>query len=173
MDLIDMSLGNYHIYIVMTVVDNFSGFIWTRRILQRNGATTVNVLQNIINTAPPQGSGGTAPRLLQSDRGGEFANAPMTNFCAANNITQILTKSYSPASNGKVERKNREIRKKIKAGFIRQNLNNWNAQMLDQYTQNINRQVDLRSNFRPIDLYETGHAPPPGNTPPPPVQLTN
>ena len=172
MDLIDMSLGNYHIYI-LTVVDNFSGFIWTRRILQKNGVTTVNALQDILDTDYPQGSSGTAPRLLQSDRGPEFNNVTVRNFCAENNTTQILTKSYSPSSNGKVERKNREIRKKIKAGFIRQNANTWNAASLDQYTQNINRQVDSRSKFRPIDLYETNYTPPAAETPPPPVPLTN
>jgi len=83
-----------------------------------------------------------------------------------NNITLIYSKSYSPSSNGKIERKNREIRKKIKAGFIRQNRNYWNDTMLDDYTQNINRQVDGRSKFRAIDLYTVGYNPPVGNIQP-------
>ena len=44
----------------------------------------------------------------------------MTAFCNNHNIQQILSSSHHPSANGKVERKNREIRKKIKAGFIRQ-----------------------------------------------------
>jgi hypothetical protein len=32
--------------------------------------------------------------------------------------------------------------------------------MLNDYTQNINRQVDGRSKFRPIDLYTVGYNPP-------------
>ena len=40
-------------------------------------------------------------------------------YCNNNNIQQILSSSHHPSANGKVERKNREIRKKIKAGFIR------------------------------------------------------
>jgi len=159
MDLIDMSLGNTHRYI-LSVVDNFSGFLWTRRINNRNRFTILNNLQNIIDTSYPRGSSETYPRLIQADKGGEFHNNDLRNFCENNNITLIFSKSYSPSSNGKIERKNREIRKKIKAGFIRQNRNYWNANMLNDYTQNINRQVDGRSKFRPIDLYTVGYNPP-------------
>ena len=57
----------------------------------------------------------------------------MTAFCNNNNIQQ--SSSHHPSANGKVERKNREIRKKIKAGFIRQNSNTWNVSMLRDYTK--------------------------------------
>ena len=159
MDLISMTVGNTNRYI-FTVVDNFSGFLWTRRITNRTAQTIVNNLQSIVSSNLPRGSGGTAPRLLQCDQGPEFNNQNMFNFCNANNIKLILSKSYSPAANGKIERKNREDRKKIKAGFIRQNRNLWNATMLNYYTQNINSQVDLRSRFRPVDLYQPGYNPP-------------
>jgi len=130
MDLISMVVGNTNRFI-FTVVDNFSGFLWTRRITNRRAQTIVNNLQDIVASAVPRGSGGTYPRLLQCDQGPEFNNQNMFNFCNANNIRLILSKSYSPAANGKIERKNREVRKKIKAGFIRQNANDWNATSLN------------------------------------------
>jgi hypothetical protein len=77
----------------------------------------------------------------------------MTAFCNNNNIQQILSSSHHPSANGKVERKNREIRKKIKAGFIRQNSNNWNVSMLRDYTKNINNQVNAKKKIRAIHLY--------------------
>ena len=104
MDLIDMSIGVIHRYI-LSVVDNFSGFLWTRRLLNRTAQTIVNTLQEIINANYPNGSNGTYPRLLQSDNGGEFSNALMTAFCNNNNIQQILSLSHHPSANGKVERK--------------------------------------------------------------------
>jgi transposase InsO family protein len=122
MDLINMSIGNTYRY-SLSVVDNFSGFLWTRRITNRNRFTILNNLQNIIDTPYPRGSSGTYPRLIQADKGGEFHNNDLRNFCVNNNITLIFSKSYLPSSNGKIERKSREIRKKIKAGFIRQNRN--------------------------------------------------
>jgi hypothetical protein len=59
----------------------------------------------------------------------------MIAFCNDNNIQQILSPSHHPSANGKVERKNREIRQKIKAGFIRQNSNNCNVSKLRDYTK--------------------------------------
>ena len=65
MDLIDMSVGNNHTYI-FSLVDNFSGFLWNRKLLN------INDLNNIVETNYPNESNGTYPRLLQSDNGGEF-----------------------------------------------------------------------------------------------------
>tara|TARA_R110000824_G_scaffold70899_3_gene181711 strand:+ start:1269 stop:2708 length:1440 start_codon:yes stop_codon:yes gene_type:complete len=172
MDLIDMSIGVIHRYI-LSVVDNFSGFLWTRRLLNRTAQTIVNTLQEIINANYPNGSNGTYPRLLQSDNGGEFSNALMTAFCNNNNIQQILSLSHHPSANGKVERKNREIRKKIKAGFIRQNANNWNATMLKDYTKNINNQVNAKTKLRAIDLYSVGFNQQPAGLPVNPVLNNN
>ena len=150
MDLIDMSVGASRRYI-LSVVDNFSGFLWTRKILNRTAQIIVNKLQEIVNSNYPNGSNGTYPRLLQSDNGGEFSNALMSAFCNNNNIQQILSLSHHPSANGKVERKNREIRKKIKAGFIRQNDNEWNESMLRDYTKNINNQVNAKTKLITMD----------------------
>ena len=104
MDLIDMSVGNSHTYI-FSLVDNFSGFLWTRKLLNRTGQTIINNLNNIVATNYPNESNGTYPRLLQSDNRGEFSNALMTAFCNNHNIQQILSSSHHPSANGKVERK--------------------------------------------------------------------
>ena len=89
MDLIDMSVGNNHTYI-FSLVDNFSGFLWTRKLLNRTGQTIINNLDNIVETNYPNGSNGTYPRLLQSDNAGEFSNALMTAFCNNHNIQHIF-----------------------------------------------------------------------------------
>ena len=172
MDLIDMSVGASRRYI-LSVVDNFSGFLWTRKILNRTAQIIVNKLQEIVNSNYPNGSNGTYPRLLQSDNGGEFSNALMSAFCNNNNIQQILSLSHHPSANGKVERKNREIRKKIKAGFIRQNKNEWNESMLRDYTKNINNQVNAKTKLRAIDLYSVGFNQQPAALPVNPVLNNN
>jgi outer membrane receptor for Fe3+-dicitrate len=83
--------------------------------------------------------------------GAKFSNALMTAFCNNNNIQQTLSSSHHPSANSKVERKNREIRKKIKAGFIRKNSNTWNVSMLRDHTKNINNQVNAKTKLRAID----------------------
>ena len=171
MDLIDMSVGNNHTYI-FSLVDNFSGFLWTRKLLNRTGQTIINNLDNIVETNYPNISNGTYPRLLQIDNGGECSNALMTAFCNNNNIQQILSSSHHPSANGKVERKYREIRKN-KSRFYKTNSNTWNVSMLRDYTKNINNQVNAKTKLRAIDLYSNGYTQQPVNLPNNPVLNNN
>jgi transposase InsO family protein len=102
MDLIDMSVGNTHKNI-FSVVDNFSVFLWIRKLFNRTAQIILNNLNNIVEPNYPNGSNGTYSRLIQSDNGGEFLNALMTAFCNNKNIQQILSSSHHPSANGKVE----------------------------------------------------------------------
>ena len=54
----------------------------------------------------------------------------MTTFANQNNIKQVFSSSYAPKSNGKVERMNRQIRKKIKALHVKNNNNQFNGNQL-------------------------------------------
>jgi hypothetical protein len=161
-DLIDMSVGpqanRTHRRYILTVVDYFSGYIWARYLTNNLAANVTNAMINICTTAPPGGSGNTYPTILQSDNGGEFQNAILAAWTNANNITHIFTQSYTPKSNGKVERKNREIRKKIKAGYLRNNNKVW-IQHLPAYVLNINAQVSSRKNVSANQLWRPGHPP--------------
>ena len=56
-------------------------------------------------------------------------------FCKDNKIIHRVAQSYKPATNGLTERMNRAIRKKIKAGFIRNNSLEWVSKL---QTININ-----------------------------------
>lgn len=166
MDLIDMSYGpaaNRTTQYILTVVDYFSGYVWARYMPSK--AQTLAQLQNICATAPPTGANGF-PRFLQSDNGTEFNNGPMTAWAQANQVQQIFTTTYSPRSNGKVERANHEIRKKIKAGFLRQNNKVWIGN-LQAYITNINSQQNCRSKMTSSSLWGQGYNPP-GALPPAP-----
>jgi len=168
MDLIDMGIGPITQRIrryILTVVDFFSGYVWARHIQVNDGATIQAALNNICNSNPPLGSGQTYPTTLQSDNGVEFNNATLVAWAGLHNVNHIFTQSYTPQSNGKTERKNREIRKKIKAGYLRNNNKAW-TQFLQDYVANINAQVSSRSQrMRPMSsnqLWQPGHPPFPG-----------
>jgi len=164
MDLIDMSTGagpNRATRYIVTVVDYFSGYIWARYIQNKRPATIRDALNGICTSpvnAVPAGAGNTFPSILQMDNGGEFQNATMRTWAGAHNIQLIYTQSYTPKSNGKVERKNREIRKKIKAGYLRQNNNIWIAHLND-YVVNINSQASSRKNMSAKQLWQPGNPP--------------
>ena len=107
----------------------------------------------------------TYPHILQTDNGGEF-KGELDLFIEAHNITaphqrinHVFTQTYSPTSNGLVERLNQELRRKIRMGCIRTNSRNW-VQHLESYAQSINIQTPARSKFSPEQLYQTGYVPP-------------
>ena len=62
----------------------------------------------------------------------------MKQYCKDHQIQQRVATSYKP-TNGLAERMNREIKKKIKAGFVRNNNLEW-VSHLQTYCDNINNQ---------------------------------
>ena len=158
-DLIDIRTQHQNRYI-LTVVDVFTNYLFATIILNKTGRTIVERLTNFHNRTLIQGgSGGIYPHLLQSDQGSEFKNEEMETFANQNNIKQVFSTSYAPKSNGKVERMNRQIRKKIKALHIKNNNNTFNGNQLRVIVKNINSQVNSRTKMRPIDLYENNYNP--------------
>jgi hypothetical protein len=158
MDLIDMSFGlnaNRTNRYILTVIDYFSGYVWARTLPNKRDATIRTRLNNIITTPYPLGSSGTYPHILQTDNGTEFSNATLAAYTTQHQIRHIFTTSYSPESNGKVERANREIRKKIKAGNIRRNNHAW-TNHLPAYIDNINSQMNSKSKMTPKQLWTQG-----------------
>ena len=171
MDLIDMSYGplahRTHRYI-LTVIDYFSGYVWARVLANKTDVSVQTRLNQIINTPFPTGSSNTYPHILQTDSGAEFRNANLALYTTNHQIRHIFTTSYSPESNGKVERANREIRKKIKAGNIRRNNHTW-VPHLPAYIDNINSQMNAKSKMTAKQLWSPGYAAGPAIPPPLPA----
>jgi len=105
---------------ILTVVDSFSGKVFARGLTtNRNNIGTRNI-SNALNNIVINDAGGQHPRIIQSDQ--EFGKGYLLTWYAAHNIKHVQTPSYTPTSNGKVERANRSLRRKIKAGCIRTNV---------------------------------------------------
>ena len=160
-DLIDMSqylsVPNLNRRYIMTVVDYFTGKCWARSLANRNNNAAQPTLANAINDICVN-EAHTFPRIIQVDN--EFSGGSFRTFCNNNNIRLIATSPYTPNSNGKVERMNREIRRKIKAGLIRNNDYVW-APRLQTYVDNINNQYNATSKLTPNQLWTQGYNPHP------------
>ena len=130
---IDIYNQNGRMKYVFVVVDFFSKKVWARPLQNKSGSTIRNVLQDICQSSQ------TYPRILQTDNGGEYANPTFERFCEENNINHIKTTPYNPISNGLAERMIKEIRKKIRNGFIKHNNLEW-VNYLQDYVDNINNQ---------------------------------
>jgi hypothetical protein len=145
-DLNEADTADFPKYI-LTVVDFFSGKCFARALKNRVLAGIRDKMQEICV------ENNTYPRIIQAD--GEFHKNPMVPWCTAHEIEFIKTTAYMPTSNGRTERMNREIRKKTKAGFIRNNNHEW-VQYLDAYVQNINNQANSKTRLPPERLWIQG-----------------
>jgi len=175
MDLIHMTIppypaiGNNGRQYIMTVVDFFSGKMWARGLMNQLNTlatpTLRNALASICNEA------GTIPHIIQGDQ--QFGRGDLLNWMNQQGITFIQTTSYNPVSNGKVERMNRTLRRKIKAGFIRNNNLIW-FPFLPNYCTNINNEQSSRNHMTPNLLWSQGYNPLPPNFPlPAPIPLSD
>jgi hypothetical protein len=163
-DLIDMnayhSVPNLGRRWIMTIVDYFSGKVWARALPNKsNGIGGAATLSNAINDICTNDAH-TFPHIIQCDN--EFNAGAFLVWANNNGVILIPVSAYTPNSNGKVERMNREIRKKIKAGLIRNNDYVW-APRLQSYVDNINNSVNSTSKLTPNQLWTQGYNPHPAN----------
>ena len=97
---------------------------------------------------------GVKPHFIQSDN--EFNKGSFKQYCDQNNIKTIFALSHQSFTTGRVERMNKELRKKMKAGFIRHNNLVWygdDGKVLQSYCDNINNQKAARTGLSPNDLW--------------------
>lgn len=132
-DLIDMNeyiKSNRGWRYIMTVVDIFSRKVFLNKMKLKEAMNTRNTFNDIINRLD------VTPKYLLSDNGNEWLGE-FGEYCKEKDIKQLFTRSYSPEANGVVERMNKEIRKIIKAFFIRNGNQVW-YDILDKVADNKN-----------------------------------
>ena len=121
--------------------------------LRNTPNTLIRAFREIIEEA------GAEPSIIQVDN--EFNVGGFKDFCDrrfrdAHTLKIVAVLSHQSFTNGKVERTNREIRKKTKAGFIRHNNLVWygnRGERLQTYVDNINNQRAARSKLSPNELW--------------------
>ena len=167
-DLIDMTMydrpANRGMKYIFTCVDYFSGKVWARAISNReNGTITQNANRQRFKTKPTLSDAlkdimreaKTEPKIIQVDN--EFDKGAFKKVCKDRDIILVAVLSHQSFTNGKVERMNREIRKKTKAGFVRHNNLNW-VDYLPDYIENINNQKNARTKRTPNEMWSEGYA---------------
>ena len=164
-DLIDMTfypapVQNLGRKYILTLVDNFSGKVFLRGLMDREAKTIVNNLDDICEEA------GTTPHILQGDN--EFTSGLFKSWCdnQSPKVKLINGNPFSSQSTGKVERANQEIRRRTRAGFIANNDFRW-YQYLQDYAININDTQSARFGRTPNQLWNNTYVKPPSKIPEP------
>ena len=116
-DLIDMNLylkNNRGYRYIFTLVDIFSRNVFLLRLKNKEAETLKTAFSEFLAKLNDK------PKSLLLDNGTEFLGE-FAVYCKSVNIKIRNTTSYSPQSNGVCERMNREVRKILKAMFVRNN----------------------------------------------------
>jgi transposase InsO family protein len=116
-DLIDMNLyktNNRGYRYIFTLVDIFSRNVFLLRLKNKDAKTLQTEFSEFLAKLNDK------PKSLLLDNGTEFLGE-FAEYCKRENIKIRNTTSYSPQSNGVCERMNREVRKILKAMFVRNN----------------------------------------------------
>ncbi|KAM7466521.1 hypothetical protein LguiB_014083 [Lonicera macranthoides] len=90
---------------MLVIVDDFSRFTWIA-FLKEKSETFLNFHKIALKL---QNEKDTAITKIRSDRGGEFKDTGIIEFCAGNGISHEFSAPKTPQQNGVVERKNRTI----------------------------------------------------------------
>ena len=150
-DLID--LGNHfknafgQVKYILNIVDVFSRKVFLFPLnnkLSSNIADCFKVIKKRIKILP---------KYILCDNGGEFMHE-FQEYCKEQGITIRKTRAYSPQSNGIVERKNKEIRRKINEMMIRNDNERFRwSPLLKIVEDNINSSYTDSINGSPNDVW--------------------
>lgn len=90
---------------IVTFIDDFSSF--TIIGLLAHKSEVENAIQNFVEFCETKFH--RKPKIVRSDRGGEYTGKRLEDYFAVNGIQSQLTAAYSPQQNGKAEKKNRTL----------------------------------------------------------------
>jgi len=155
-DLIDMTAYNQpankkRLYI-FSCVDLYTGKVWARAITNRNNLHLRPTLRTAFESICIEAN--TLPSIVKCDS--EFSQGDINDWMGQHHITIIKSRSHVPTDNSNIERMNREIRKKIRSGFVRHNNFLW-VDHLQTYVNNINNQKQIGQTQTPNERWTPGY----------------
>ena len=103
---------------VLVIIDDYTHYVWAYGLRLKSEAT--DLIQNWV--ALVQNQFDAKVKKFRSDRGGEFLNSELQQFCADHGIKHELTADKSPEQNGKAERMHQTLFNKARCMLLRSGL---------------------------------------------------
>jgi transposase InsO family protein len=133
---------------VLTVVDVFSKHAWARPLRTKEAERVTAALEDIIL------ENGKAPRIMQSDNGGEFRNGWMSELCDRYEMQQVFGAPYRPQSQGAIERFNQTLKRALYSHMTSYNTQTW-VRVLPLALENYNHTYHQSIGTAPAVLHQT------------------
>ena len=105
---------------IMTMIDDFSRY--TVLYLLKNKFEVADKIKEYVKFVQTKFK--STPKVIRSDRGGEYVNEALKKFFKSEGITPQYTVPYTPQQNGVAERKNRYLVEMTRSMLIDSNLPN-------------------------------------------------
>jgi hypothetical protein len=136
---------------ILTMVDGYSRFVSAIPLVSK-GDVFVS-LTRILDVEAKRF--GYHPSVLHSDRGTEFVNSEMAEYCSEHVIRQRFSDAYTPQQNGLAERFNRTILESLRTILLDSGLrkNLWN-EILSACTLTLNQVPAHKSKKSPYELFK-------------------
>ena len=149
-DLIDMStLAKYNNndHFLLTCIDTFSKFAYSRTLKDKSGPAVVKEMEIILAASP------RLPAVIQCDNGKEFITKQLNRLLTRLKIKLIFSSSYSPQSNGGIERFNGSLKRMIHRHLTQFSTRKYND-VLPLVLQNYNTAKHSSTGFAPTELQQ-------------------
>ena len=148
-DLCDMGSKSPHFnsgyrYIIV-MIDLFSKYVWAVPVKDKTALEVVTEIGKVLDSVDG------LPSAIQSDQGSEFKNELMTDTLKDLHITQIFSKTYTPQSQGQVERFNLTLKKRLLLYMTQNNTSRW-VDALPEVIRGYNESKHSSTGYAPIDL---------------------
>lgn len=144
-DLVDMtaySAENDNIKFLLTCIDVFSKYAWTRVLKNKSGPEVTRAFESILNE-------GRVPQKLQTDQGKEFFNKHFQDLMKKHDIYHFATATDLKAS--VVERFNRTLKSRMWRLLTATNSRRY-IDVLQDITQGYNTGYHRSIKMRPVDV---------------------
>ena len=126
LDMSDYSIKNNNGYrYIFVIIDNFSKYLFTTPLKNKNSQTITNEFSNILSHSKRK------PNMIETDRGKEFYNSTFKNFLKLNDINHYSR--FTDKGAVIAERVNKTIRNMLKKPVFEKGNSDWLSELLINY----------------------------------------
>ena len=155
-DLIDMhqwARYNRGVNFILNAVDLYSKRAWSMNLPNKSAGVVANAFETLYQQ-------GMSAKVIQTDNGKEFKNNLVSEVMKRLGIKQIYSKSYSPSTQGAVERFNQTFKNMVKQWMVQSGRKDYTAVthlLLMNYNSSRHRTTGKAPDRVPVDDPDVTH----------------